>query len=152
MALPSTPQIRGKACSFFFPKVYPSVLLLVAWANKNHLSLLCKAPTLAADIIHHLQSYPNEVISLTTRNPPRVVIAGTFSKNMNRGSISLAKRRISKKSPLRFPSKPFPCPAIEISWHSHGNPPKMISTSSVSSGSPVNLIGSLCLCHSWWHF
>lgn len=119
------------------------------WANKNHLSLLCSAPTDAADMQHHLVSYPILAILLTRSSPPLDVMAGTFSRNMNLGLISLAKRTISKTNPLRSPSNPFPSPAILMSWHNYGKPPKMISTSLVTSGSPLNLIGSLCLCHSW---
>lgn len=112
----------------------PSYLV---WARRNHLSRKCGAPMEAEDITHHLQSYPISATSLTTRSPPLEQIAGTFSRNMNGGWISLAKRTISKNSPLRSPSKPFPRPATLISWHVHGKPPKMISTSSVTSGSPL---------------
>ena len=137
LELPSLLPLLDMGCVFASRSVCPFALLLVEWAKRNHLSRRCNAPTDAADITHHRQSYPISVISLTTRSPPRLVTAGTFSRNMNLGLISLAKRMISKNSPLRSPSNPFPFPAMLMSWHGHGKPPKMISISSVTSGSPL---------------
>ena len=79
-----------------------------------------------ADKVIHLVSYPMAASSPMTVAPPLTAITETFSKKMNLGLSSPARRMISRKSPLRVPSpKPAPAPATLMSWQ--GNPPKMMS-------------------------
>lgn len=108
-------------------------------ARHHHRLRRWGAPASAADSTHHSASNPSSASAPSTRSSPRLVIAGTFSKNTHRGPTSRTTRSSSKKRPLRAPSRPAPLPATEMSWH--GKPPATRSTRP-RQACPLNVVTS----------
>jgi len=87
------------------------VVPVVLVATTKTLSLICGAPTAAAGMQFHSQSYPICPNSPRTLSSPLVSNAATFSNTTIRGLSCRTTRTTSKNNPLRSPSSPAPRPA-----------------------------------------